>query len=172
MLQLYKNIKNRRTELHLTQSELADKMGYADKSMIAKIEKGLVDLPQSKILAFAEALETTPSYLVGWETNDKIGEPIILGSELNSIFEKLSMEFDTDKNYLISQFFSYDLSNLPKECRILNEKNIRQILENSFSKNLSPATIAAHKERANFTDEELSKIEEYKRLLIAARPKE
>lgn len=50
MLQLYKNIKNRRTELHLTQSELADKMGYADKSMIAKIEKGLVDLPQSKIL--------------------------------------------------------------------------------------------------------------------------
>ena len=30
MLQLYKNIKERRTELHLTQSELADKMGYAD----------------------------------------------------------------------------------------------------------------------------------------------
>lgn len=66
MLQLYKNIKSRRTELHLTQSELADKMGYADKSMIAKIEKGLVDLPQSKILAFAKALETTPSCLMGW----------------------------------------------------------------------------------------------------------
>lgn len=40
MLQLYKNIKTRRTELRLTQSELADKMGYADKSMIAKIEDG------------------------------------------------------------------------------------------------------------------------------------
>ena len=39
MLQLYKNIKQRRTDLHLTQSELAKKMGYADKSMIAKIEK-------------------------------------------------------------------------------------------------------------------------------------
>lgn len=76
MLQLYKNIKNRRTELHLTQSELADKMGYADKSMIAKIEKGLVDLPQSKILSFAEALETTPSYLMGWETlnDEEIGD--------------------------------------------------------------------------------------------------
>ncbi len=76
MLQLYKNIKNRRTELHLTQSELADKMGYADKSMIAKIEKGLVDLPQSKILAFANALETTPSYLMGWEpiSDEEIGD--------------------------------------------------------------------------------------------------
>ena len=80
MLQLYKNIKNRRTELHLTQSELADKMGYADKSMIAKIEKGLVDLPQSKILSFAEALETTPSYLMGWETLDD--------EEIGDVFHK------------------------------------------------------------------------------------
>lgn len=70
MLQLYKNIKTRRTELGLTQSELANKMGYADKSMIAKIEKGVIDLPQSKIFSFAEALETTPSYLMGWEQID------------------------------------------------------------------------------------------------------
>lgn len=32
--------------------------------------------------------------------------------------------------------------------------------------------LAAHKENGDFTDEELAKIEEYKRLLIAARPKE
>lgn len=32
-------------------------------------------------------------------------------------------------------------------------------------------TIAAHKEEGNFTPEELNKIEEYKRLLLAARPK-
>lgn len=32
-------------------------------------------------------------------------------------------------------------------------------------------TIAAHKENGNFTPEELDKIEEYKRLLLAARPK-
>lgn len=35
-----------------------------------------------------------------------------------------------------------------------------------------PPTIAAHKDGENFTPEELEKIEEYKRLLIAARPKE
>ena len=60
MLELYRNIKKQRQQLNLTQTELAQKLGYADKSMIAKIEKGQVDLPQSKIIAFADALETTP----------------------------------------------------------------------------------------------------------------
>lgn len=67
MLELYKNIKRRRHQLKMTQTDLALKMGYADKSMIAKIEKGNVDLPQSKILAFANVLETTPGELMGWD---------------------------------------------------------------------------------------------------------
>ena len=67
MLELYKNIKTRRQQLKMTQTDLALKMGYADKSMIAKIEKGNVDLPQSKILAFANVLETTPGELMGWD---------------------------------------------------------------------------------------------------------
>ena len=67
MLELYKNIKRRRQKLKMTQTDLALKMGYADKSMIAKIEKGNVDLPQSKILAFANVLETTPGELMGWD---------------------------------------------------------------------------------------------------------
>ena len=35
-----------------------------------------------------------------------------------------------------------------------------------------PTTIAAHKDGENFTTEELAKIEEYKKLLLAARPKD
>lgn len=65
MLQIYSNIKTRRKQLGYTQTELAKKLGYADKSMIAKIEKGQVDLSQSKIMAFAKALETTASALMG-----------------------------------------------------------------------------------------------------------
>ena len=67
MLDLYKNIRNRRKELGLTQTELAHRLGYSDKSMIAKIEGGKVDLPQSKIMAFAEALHTSASALMGWD---------------------------------------------------------------------------------------------------------
>ena len=42
-------------------------MGYKDKSSISKIENGKADIPQSKIAAFADALETTTAYLMGWE---------------------------------------------------------------------------------------------------------
>lgn len=72
MLDLYENIKKRREELGFTQSDLAKRAGYADKTMISKIEKGQVDLPQSKIEAIADALFTTPAILMGWEKNDNI----------------------------------------------------------------------------------------------------
>jgi len=65
MNKLYENIKNRRIALGMTQSELAEKMGYTNRSSIAKIENGAVDLSQSKIIQFAKVLETTPSELMG-----------------------------------------------------------------------------------------------------------
>ena len=49
----------------MCQVELAEKTGYNDRSAIAHIEKGRIDLPQSKIVAFAEALKTTPGALMG-----------------------------------------------------------------------------------------------------------
>lgn len=67
MYKLYENIKLRREALGLSQDELAKRVGYTGKSMISKIESGQVDLPYSKILAFAEALETTEPALLGWK---------------------------------------------------------------------------------------------------------
>lgn len=74
MLQIYENIKNRRNELGLSQQDLAELVGYADKSMIAKIEKGYVDLSQTKIEIFANALKTTPSALMGWKEAPRTSE--------------------------------------------------------------------------------------------------
>lgn len=67
MLQLYKNIRRRRHELNMSQAELASKTGYSGKSMIARIERGDVDLPQSKIMLFASALDISPGDLMGWD---------------------------------------------------------------------------------------------------------
>ena len=64
---LHENIRRRRLEIGMTQDELAKELGYSGRSSITKIEKGLNDLPQSKILDFAKALCTTPAYLMGWE---------------------------------------------------------------------------------------------------------
>lgn len=70
MEELYKNIKKRRLELGMTQSELARLAGYENRSSIARIERGDHDLPQSKIMDIANALKTTPSYLMGWEDEE------------------------------------------------------------------------------------------------------
>lgn len=77
MATLYDRIKSRRTEIGLTVEELAHKMGYKDKSSISKIENGKADIPQSKIAAFADALQTTPAYLMGWEEQPEPKKPTI-----------------------------------------------------------------------------------------------
>lgn len=61
-------VKQKRLDLQLTQEELAKAAGYTSRSSINKIELGQVDLPQSKIIAIAEALHTSPAYLVGWSS--------------------------------------------------------------------------------------------------------
>ena len=60
-------IRNRRLALNMTQEELAKKLGYKTKGSITKIESGYQNLTHLKIVAIAEALNTSPAYLMGWE---------------------------------------------------------------------------------------------------------
>ena len=64
-MELYENIRSRRIALKMTQQELAQKLGYKSTSTIAKIESGENDIPQAKLGAFANALNTTPAALMG-----------------------------------------------------------------------------------------------------------
>ena len=64
-------IKARRIELGLSQEELAEKIGYASKSTISKIEQGLRDISQSKLLLYAEILHMDPLDILGIETEQK-----------------------------------------------------------------------------------------------------
>lgn len=59
-------IRTRRQELGLTQDELAKKLGYESRSSINKIELDKRNLTQQRIADIAKALETTPSYIMGW----------------------------------------------------------------------------------------------------------
>lgn len=60
----YERIRMLRLQNHMTQEDVAKHMGYDSRSMISHIEKGKVDLPQSKIIAFAELFHVTPLYLM------------------------------------------------------------------------------------------------------------
>ena len=81
---LGERIKARRKEIGMTQTELANKTGYADKSAISKIEKGLIELGQKGIVTFADALDTTPAYLMGWLDEENGG---IIGAAKRSEFK-------------------------------------------------------------------------------------
>ena len=64
-------IRSRREELGLSQEELGNKLGYKSRSSINKIELDQRNLTQSKIKAIADALNTTPAYIMGWESEDQ-----------------------------------------------------------------------------------------------------
>lgn len=66
-MELYKRIRSRREELGMSQEELAKRMGYKSRSSINKIEMGENDIPQSKISAFAKALDVDETWLMGYE---------------------------------------------------------------------------------------------------------
>lgn len=84
---LYENIKARRIELNMSQKELAEKLGYKSTSTIAKIESGKNDIPQSKIMAFAKALDTTPGKLMGFPATELMNFDKALENSLNKSIE-------------------------------------------------------------------------------------
>lgn len=74
-------IKNLREDKKMSQTTLAELVGYKDKTAIAKVEAGKVDLPQSKITAFAKALNTTTSYL--FADDSTIEEPTTIAAHFD-----------------------------------------------------------------------------------------
>ena len=66
------NISKLRKEMGLTQEELAIRLGYKSKSTINKIELGINDISQSKIVRFAKVLNTTPAHLMGWDEEEDL----------------------------------------------------------------------------------------------------
>ena len=64
-------IKQRRVELGWSLRELAKRMGYANQSTVSRIEKGEIDIPQSKVVKFAEVMGTSVAFLMDWEEEKK-----------------------------------------------------------------------------------------------------
>lgn len=63
-------IKQRRKQLNMSAEELAAKIGRSPATMY-RYEKGEIDKMDSSILLpIADALLTTPSYLMGWTDNE------------------------------------------------------------------------------------------------------
>ena len=72
-MSLSKNIKTRRMQLGMSQQDLATQIGYKSRSAIAKIESGTSDVPVSKLLVLARALDTTVDALLRGEGSLDLG---------------------------------------------------------------------------------------------------
>lgn len=91
-------IKKRRLDLGLTMEELGKKIGVS-KATIQRYESGEIkNVRRDKIAKLADALETTPAYLMGWEdvTADEDKEIVnyflSLGDKLSDGVEDMTQE--------------------------------------------------------------------------------
>lgn len=78
-------VRARREELGISQEELAKRMGYKSRSTINKIELGINDVSQSKIVELAKALNTTIGYLMGDDNGTETQQHPTLDEELKDI---------------------------------------------------------------------------------------
>lgn len=101
-------IKTRRLELGMSQEELAKKIGYKSRSSINKIEIGSLQLRQKKIKEIAIALETTPSYIMGWEEE--------------------TSDLDKEKRQLTESELSESKSKLIELVKNLSEEDCKAVL--------------------------------------------
>jgi transcriptional regulator with XRE-family HTH domain len=105
-------IRYRREELGYSQDELARRLGYKSRSSINKIEKDASGLPQTKIAAIANALNTTPSYIMGWEETQK----------KNDTLTDIILRMRTDDEFLSAceSLNKLDSEKLRRVCDFLN----------------------------------------------------
>lgn len=104
-----KRIKERRKEIGMSAEELGRRVGK-DRATIYRYEKGDIEnLPLDVLEPVAEALRTTPQYLLGWEqvqkNNDTITDVVVkmrTDEEFFSIVETL-LSLDAEKLSIIKQ---------------------------------------------------------------------
>lgn len=93
-MDLADKVRIRRTELGLSQEELARRMGYSSRTSINKIENGR-PCSQKIIARLAKALDVSVSFLMGWDEEiekDPVGMverhfEILMDEDISDIFE-------------------------------------------------------------------------------------
>ena len=99
-MQIGDKIKKRREELGMSQMELALKVGFTSRSAITKVEKNINGVTGSKVEQFAKALQTTPSYLMGWDETTDTSEDFTLFPVIGDIaagYDKIAVNGTREK---------------------------------------------------------------------------
>ena len=129
---LKENIKNKRIERKMTLEDLAKSVGVS-RQTIQRYESGVIgNIPSDKIELIARALDTSPAYLMGWESaSDEKTKDITSRSKefevplnIRSAARDLMDLSDSDQELAINMIHS-----LAKKGRKANEDWIFQIMQ-------------------------------------------
>lgn len=100
-----KRIRNRRKELGLSADDLAEAIGK-DRTTIYRYERGAIEkLPTNILVPIAEALHTTPAYLMGWD-DDPMDYEEWLNDECHKIPDNLWPEI-TDPQERAKKYYEF-----------------------------------------------------------------
>lgn len=118
MAEIGKRIREKREAIGMTQEELASKLGYKNKSSIAKIETGANDIIQSKVVEFANILGTTVAYLMGWDEPTPSRKGVIInvlgrvaaGIPLEAIEDIIDTEEISEEMAKTGEFFGLQIN--------------------------------------------------------------
>ena len=194
-IEIGERIKLRRKQLNMSQSDLADKLNLKNRSTVTRYEQGDKTFKQSQIIALAEALNTTPSYLMGWEdekeTNGKHSIYDDIGNNLKQLREsrnisteemanEISISVEDLKKYE-SGLIQIPIETLEKIAKYFNVE-IDDLTTVKFPTSEKTALVtkdvklAKRQEKwfkelgfSNFTDEELDELITFAKFLISKR---
>ena len=133
-----KRIKKRREELGITQTDLAIRLGYKDKSSISKIEKENNDIYQSDVVKFAQALGTSVQYLMGWtEEKEENEQDFAISEQETRIILAYRNADEIDQRSVLRILGLADKKNEPQllaahERKGVSESNIEELRQNDI----------------------------------------
>lgn len=119
-------IRIKRTELNLSQTELAEIAHYSDKTAISKLEHAGNDISMKQIKRVAKALGTTSAYLLGWkEGENPTIEEMERALKIRSLYKEVDAEIleaaenDPQLMEFIQLFLNTSAENRPAVMQIL-----------------------------------------------------
>lgn len=105
-MKIGERIKARRKELCMTADELGTRLGK-NRATIYRYEKGEIEnMPLDILEPIAEALQTTPQYLMGWDKQAIAVSPVemaerhfemVMDEDINDIFDDFRKLGDAEK---------------------------------------------------------------------------
>ena len=110
-MKIGQKIKQLREEREWSQEQLATLMGYKSKSSINKIELGINDIPQSKILAFAKIFEISPADLL--MDADQAQDEDTLASEVH-LWEEIQKRYGRQAVEMLKMFTALNSNGMKK----------------------------------------------------------